>query len=361
MTDLNSSSPSISIIVPTFNRHDGVTRTLKSIFALKDEALGTSEIIVADNSADANARNLIASLEAESPVALHYVSEPKPGVSNVRNKALSIARSSLIAWLDDDQTAGQGWLDELLSARNDYNAAVSFGPTIPVLPEHATKHQHYFNRFFERPQRPDDGVITEFFGCGHSMVDLDKVRPHMEAGAPIFDKAANDRGGEDDRLFQFVLDSGEKIAWNRKATAYEHPPEHRVNLGYTLRRSFVYGQGPTCIAAHRNPPDILKVVYWMLVGAGQATVYGLITAALYLTGKPGWVTMADKSIRGLGKLLWFPPFRIKLYGTGYGRHQKRLEKKAKAKSTANVDNSTTSETSNVTPTTNGSLEQSSRP
>ena len=321
MMSQNRAHPRISIIVPTFNRHDGLNRCLSSLFALSDTNIANAELIVADNSPDANASDVFETLTANAPLPCKYVSETAPGVSNVRNSALEIAEGSLVAWLDDDQTAEPGWLDELVKAHDVYGATVSFGPTLPVLPESTRKYRSYFTRFFERPQLPQDGLIDAYFGCGHSLIDLVAIRQMLPENAPLFDVEANDLGGEDDRLFQMVLDKGGTIAWNRQAGAHEHPPAHRVKLSYTLQRSFVYGQGPSCSAIRRSPPDVPKLLYWMGVGVGQSTIYGLSALTLRILGDETWANWADKAIRGVGKVLWFPPFQLRFYGAAYNQRK----------------------------------------
>jgi len=44
-------------------------------------------------------------------------------------------------------------------------------------------------------------------------------------------------------------------------------------------------------------------------------VFGLWGAALLALGSADAAPKLDKAARGLGKLLWFPPFKIAFYGT----------------------------------------------
>ena len=53
---------------------------------------------------------------------------------------------------------------------------------------------------------------------------------------------------------------------------------------------------------------------WMLIGAGQAGVYGLTSIFLWMIRSPKRAHMLDKAVRGLGKFFWFPPFSMKFYG-----------------------------------------------
>ena len=328
MTSQDSTKPRISIIVPTFNRHDDLTRAVESLFDLNDEALTISELVIADNSPDANARPIFEELAKRSPIPVIYVSETTPGVSTVRNTALKQKNASLVAWLDDDQSVAQGWLDQLLLSHETYNATVVFGPTRTALPDETTKYRSYYTRFFERPQRAESGLIEEYFGVGNSLVDMDQIGAMLPDGEDVFDVKDNDLGGEDDRLFQMVLDKGGKITWNRDAIAFEHPPSHRISLDYTLKRSFSYGQGPCTLAMQRTPPAWHSVLFWMGVGAGQTGVYGTCALVTRLMGDEQWVQWADKAVRGLGKVLWFPPFQPRFYGASYLKRRKEASEEA---------------------------------
>ncbi|HEY0052480.1 MAG TPA: hypothetical protein VGB49_03610, partial [Caulobacteraceae bacterium] len=82
----------------------------------------------------------------------------------------------------------------------------------------------------------------------------------------------------------------------------------------TLRRAFAYGQGPSAAAAALKPARWTKVAFWMAVGAGQAVVFALGGLAARLAGRADWVRILDRSAQGLGKLLWFGPFKIGFYG-----------------------------------------------
>lgn len=319
-----TSRPGVSIIVPTFNRHDGLRCCLTSLFALPDAAMERAELIVADNSPDANARPVYDALTVDAPLKTRYISETSPGVANVRNTALKHADEQLVIWLDDDQSVGPGWLDAFVRCFNTHAATVTFGPIRTVLPaEGDQRYPRYYSRYFERAQRPEAGFIDDYYGCGNSMFDMAQIYGHIKEGAEVFEKEANEFGGEDDRLFQLVEGQGGRFAWCREAWANEHPPAHRVDLSYTLKRSFVYGQGPSAEALRGSPPNVPALLYWMGVGLGQTVVYGAMAAATRLAGREDWVIWADKTLRGAGKVLWFPPFQFRFYGAAYNQRKKK--------------------------------------
>jgi hypothetical protein len=103
------------------------------------------------------------------------------------------------------------------------------------------------------------------------------------------------------------------MAWAAHAPVFEDVPDRRATLDYTLRRAFAYGQGPSWTAWLNKKPAV--AVAWMAQGVAQAVVFGLWALALLALGSAKAAPRLDKAARGLGKVLWFPPFKIAFYGT----------------------------------------------
>lgn len=312
--DSRLADQSISVVIPTFRRLDGLALAVRSVFAQTGNAGWDIDLIIVDNDPDHSARDVIAELNGEVPEGIQIVSlhEPRPGVSNARNAAMAAVKTSLVAFLDDDQSVAPDWLDKLIKTHGSYPAAVTFGPVKAALGE-VEKHRPYFERFFSRTPRHDEGYIEETYGCGNSMIDLDLVPP-MD---PLFDPRANDSGGEDDLLFAAISQSGGRFAWSAEAVVNEHVPESRTQLRYTLARAFSFGQGPCTLARRHSPPKTLSLIMWMLIGAGQFVVYGMIAAIQYLFRSKDYVFTLDRAVKGLGKLFWF--HNIDFYGNA-ARH-----------------------------------------
>jgi hypothetical protein len=93
---------------------------------------------------------------------------------------------------------------------------------------------------------------------------------------------------------------------------WEDPAPARLGLDYALKRAFVFGQAPPYHAW--NERKLAAVAGWMAVGAAQTGVYGLVAAAKWLVRRPDRAQALDRALRGLGKVLWWGPFKLKLYG-----------------------------------------------
>ncbi|MEO1554094.1 MAG: glycosyltransferase family 2 protein, partial [Pseudomonadota bacterium] len=297
----------ISVVVPTFNRPDGLKRAVMSVFQQTLAADGF-DLIIVDNAPDGSAADTIAELRTACPETINFIAlhEPAAGVANARNRAMRAVKTDLVAFLDDDQSAPKSWLEALLNAHHRTPAAVTFGPVRTVLPTGQRRHQTYFDAFFSREPEFESGYIEATFGCGNALVDFSKVPGH----APWFDVAMNESGGEDDVLFVRIRDAFGRFAWAADAPVWEHPPVSRVALTYTLKRAFSYGQAPITLARRKTERPIFTILFWMLIGLAKTVWHGLFWLMLALLRHPNRAFQLDRAVRGLGKLFWWIDLRF---------------------------------------------------
>lgn len=303
----------VSVIIPTFRRAEGLGRALASVAAQTQVPDVKVDIIVCDNSPEASARDQVIAFGVSSPLTVTFVHEPSPGVANARNSAVAACFADFIAFLDDDEEAPNDWLKGLLATQKAFDADVVFGPVTARLPKleddrPAGKFDPYFNAFFSRRGADRDARLGTYYGCGNSLIR----RAVMPVHEP-FSVVQNNMGGEDDRLFHGLLQRGAVMAWAAGAPVFEDVPPARARLGYTLRRAFAYGQGPSYTAALDGKP--VTCAAWMAQGVAQMLVFGPWGGVLLALGSGAAAARLDKAARGLGKLLWFPPFKIGFYGT----------------------------------------------
>ncbi len=300
----------VSVVIPTRGRPASLERAMRSVFAQTGTPLDAVELVIVDNDAAEGARPTVERLSAEAPFAVVYACEPSPGVASARNRALVASKAPLIAFLDDDEEASPGWLAALLEVRERFDADVVFGLVRGYAPEKVRHHRPYLERFFSREGPAEASLIEHQYGCGDSLIRRAALPPRE---AP-FSLLQNLIGGEDDILFQEMRLAGARFAWAPDAWVWEHPEPSRLTLGYALRRAFAYGQGPTYACIHKSPPDRLGAARWMAVGAAQTAIFGVWAAGKWLARAPDRAFALDRAARGLGKLLWFPPFKPRFYG-----------------------------------------------
>lgn len=301
--------PALTIVIPTFQRPDDLIIAVRSVYSQTILAKTNCTLIIIDNDPYASAAIAIETLRAEAPAELTFIAdhEPRPGVANARNCAMEHVTTDLVAFLDDDQSAGDAkWLERLCRLHMELQPSVIFGHVRTVLPEGVTRHGAYFQKFFGRTDPSPRGFIEAYYGVGNSLIDISQ----LPATRPLFDSLTNETGGEDDLLFAMIHKQGGTFAWEPEATALERVPAHRARLAYTLRRAFAYGQGPTSDALLER--NYAKLLTWMGVGIAKFLWHGARALVGYAVGSPGRAEQLDLAIRGLGKVFFLKKYN--LYG-----------------------------------------------
>jgi succinoglycan biosynthesis protein ExoM len=308
-------TPKVSIIIPTFRRPERALEAARSAQAQTTRV--AFEIVMVDNDPAGSA------LEALRMLDVTVVHEPRAGVANARNAGLRAAKGEFIAFLDDDETAHDTWLDNLLRVQAAANADAVFGPVHTKLAGSPRDHHEYFEAFFARDPQHAEGKLNMFYGCGNSL-----VRRAALPSAEPFSTERNEIGGEDDLLFQTMQAAGATFAWAPAAIVFETPEPSRVTLAYTLKRAFAYGQGPATKAWSAKHKDIPAIAFWMAVGLVQTVVFGLGAFGSFLGKTQRRAFAYRKFVEGLGKVLWFPMIKPRFYGASRLPKEERVAQAA---------------------------------
>lgn len=216
------SAPTVSVIIPTYNRARLLGGALDSVAA---QTFADYEIIIIDDGSTDGTREYVAS----RPGPIRYFWQPNQGVAEARNHGLRVIRSPLVAFLDSDDLWDPAFLAE----------------TVRLL----TTHREYalvFSRF------------TSVDSHGQVLVNHNKLPHAGDVTAPLFastfihtsavvarSHAVRDAGGFDGRL--------------------THNEDYDLWLRLSLRHQFGLIPKPLCIRrCHPNSlahngctPDVL--------------------------------------------------------------------------------------------------------
>jgi glycosyltransferase involved in cell wall biosynthesis len=113
-------TPDLSVVIPTYNRPADLELVIDAL--MRQETDGVSyEVIIVDNNSREDTRDAVnRALARGTPVPLRYIREPRQGTSYARNTGVRIARSSLIAFLDDDGVPVPTWVREMKRAFDEH-------------------------------------------------------------------------------------------------------------------------------------------------------------------------------------------------------------------------------------------------
>lgn len=235
---------SVSVAVRAQDRPALLTRCLRSLERVREDARVDIEVLVVDD----------ASADDRTPAAVRAVRGARclrgarPGAGAARNRALREAEGDLVAYIDADVVVDRGWLDGLLeTAREHPDAAAITGPVLPA--ELETDAQILFERYgglrlgFERrrfrgPVMP--GLewypsAADHFGTGANMafrrdalLELGGFDAALEAAAPFED-------GSDLDMFYRVVRTGRVLVYEPRFLVFRHRRRTRGRLRRHLR------------------------------------------------------------------------------------------------------------------------------
>src|ERR1700683_3449953 len=110
MTEMNP--PKITVLLCTHNRAQSLPIALESIATqILPQSVGW-EILVVDNNSSDETRQVVDDFCRRCP-QIRYLFESKQGISHARNSGIQNARGEILAFIDDDETAGIDWLKNL--------------------------------------------------------------------------------------------------------------------------------------------------------------------------------------------------------------------------------------------------------
>ncbi|MET0546695.1 MAG: glycosyltransferase [Caulobacterales bacterium] len=224
----------------TYKRPDGLRRVIRHIGISARSLEQPAHLIVVDNDgADDAIKSIAEEAAAAAGLKLHFIVEPKPGISAARNAIFACAESigvDLVAMIDDDEWPSEAWLTELLRQREATGAVVVGGPVQPVFPDHKKNLERVARWWSVQPQFLH-GRPFVFCTCNF-LIDMRAIRDFPR---PLFDDSFGLSGGGDTVFFRRLFHADHAMAWAERALVYEDVPESRASLKWMRTRRFRVG------------------------------------------------------------------------------------------------------------------------
>ncbi|WEZ85294.1 glycosyltransferase family 2 protein (plasmid) [Rhizobium sp. 32-5/1] len=225
----------IDIGVCTYRRPE-LERTLRSLAILDLPADVELRIIVADNDTIPSAAQRIEELRALLPHEILYVHCPSSNISIARNACLENAKGDFLAFIDDDETASPGWIENLLKTAEATAADAVLGPVKAIYGPDAPRWMKRGDFHSTVPVWVAGEIVT-----GYTCNVLLRLDARSIAGRR-FNLALGRSGGEDTEFFSHMYESGGKIAYAASAWVEEPVPNQRAAFAWLAKRKFRFGQ-----------------------------------------------------------------------------------------------------------------------
>jgi glycosyltransferase involved in cell wall biosynthesis len=231
-------SPDISVVICTYNRKNLLRECLTSVYA-QDYSESDFEVIVVDGGSTDGTEELCKDFPQ-----IRFIIENRFGLAYARNKGAEMARSSVVAYTDDDCIVDRQWLRSLLSEFRVSGAIVGVGgPVYPLHPE--TIPDKIFVRaalglYYEGQEvKSVQGIITS--NSAFKTEIFDSIRFDETLGVTRRGKLI--LSGEDTDFCQTLVAAGHQLLYTPKAKVYHQIPTGRLRVEYILKHAFQGGIG----------------------------------------------------------------------------------------------------------------------
>ena len=223
--------PSVSVIIPTFNRSATVLNTLNALCEQSYPCQLTEVLVVADGCSDDTVESL---QRYRAPFALRTIDQHNQGSAASRNRGAAAATGWLLIFLDDDAEPAPSFIEAHVCAHRRQQAQAIIGPCISSF-----EGRGDFSRHVERAFWSD-----KFFTMrqpSHRFTYRDVVAGNFSLSAELFaslggfDPAIPGRGAGYEFGARLIM-SNARLSFAEDAIAHHREPE-TPDTGRSVRRA----------------------------------------------------------------------------------------------------------------------------
>jgi succinoglycan biosynthesis protein ExoM len=266
--------PDISIVICTLRRPQQLKEAVLSCLALRSIDRNVPEIVVVDNSPEAEAAALVKTFAAAaSPTTIRYLHEPRTNIAHARNTGIAASRAPLIAFVDDDMRLSPQWLCQVMRTISAESVDALVGAIEPIveppdqLPDPAILS--FYSRDLKLPEgspiRSTRSGYISGVGTGNSVFR----RATCFICPEPFDPAFGVGGGEDTDFFLRLGQRNAKVVWSAQSLAYEFVSSERVTLNFVTHRTRRGSQNYARAMVKNSRRRLLTVVSLTAIGGMQ--------------------------------------------------------------------------------------------
>jgi glycosyltransferase involved in cell wall biosynthesis len=237
----------LSLVIATYNRAEQLMVTLESV-ATQSHPHTAWECIVVDNNSGDDTRSRVEAFAAAHPeLQIRYHFEQNQGLSYARNRGISEAQGEIVAFIDDDETIVEEFIEAYVELFASHPDAMSAGGKIVA--EYPTGRPRWMSKYAEQP-------IANPMDFGKSIKPFPKGRipggGNMAMRRSVFDKIGRFDtslgrtgkqliGGEESDLFERIEAAGMACYYVPRAVMYHIIPESKLTIDYFRRLAFNTG------------------------------------------------------------------------------------------------------------------------
>ena len=243
-----SASPSVSVVIPTYQRCGSVRRLLEAL-AHQTLPVEAFEVIVCIDGSSDGTREMVEASAAR--YALRALGQPNSGRATACNAGIAASRGAVVVLLDDDMEPTPRWLEAHLAAHEGEPRRAVMGAVPVVLDASSPRAAAYIGERFARHEaklaQPGYRIGFRDFYSGNL-----SIRRAVLVECGLFDPSFRIYGNEDGELALRLLRAGVTLAYSADAAAAQHYDKDFA----ALARDNI-AKGKTAVLSVRLHPETL--------------------------------------------------------------------------------------------------------
>jgi glycosyltransferase involved in cell wall biosynthesis len=234
----------VSVVLCTYSsdRYDAFCDALRSLLSQSHEDV---EVVVVVDSNNEVYERAVDDFGNQGSVIIHNNEEHVGNLESI-NKGVELASGEVVANIDDDATADERWVEQLVSSYEEQDALAVGGRIEPDWVAGEAKHIpeefYWLIGATHRGFREDAGEVRNTFGSNLSFKrevfeDLGGFR--TEIGSEERDRKL--QGGETELCARLHEEYGERVYYNPHALVFHKIFDYRTKRSWLLKRAFWQG------------------------------------------------------------------------------------------------------------------------
>lgn len=280
----------VSIIIPSF-KIDSYSDLVDAIDSLLNQSYADIEVVVVIHTNKNLYEEIVKAYGAQNKVKVVF-SERSLGAYAARNTGIKAARGDVLAFIDDDAVADEGWVENLVNTYQELDAIAVGGKILPIwLP---SKPAYFPEELYWLV-----GVTHKGFAEDKLVEIRNAFGPNMSFKREVFEQVG---------LFN------ENLGFAKRGTSYIQAGEAEFSLRMTSKFGVGVIYNPEAIVCHKIP--ISKARLKLLLKRSFYQGYSKVLLQK-LGPSPGSISTEKSHLKDL--LLKYIPQRIKTVLTGPNR------------------------------------------
>jgi glycosyltransferase involved in cell wall biosynthesis len=260
----------ISCVICTYRRPRLLAGALNSL-TRQNLSAHEFEVIVVDNNSGDETPDVVREFISSTAISVHYIFEPKQGLSYARNTGVSKAMSELVAFLDDDAEADSGWLSALLEIYDTEPDALAVGGKILPIWE-GDRPSWISDERLRALSLIDWGDQSRSLKWPERIIGANcsfRKQTFREAGLFATDLGRRGKemlGNEDTEIQERIHELNKLVFYTPTAIVYHRVPPERLTKQYFYERSFGNSRSRALLMARQGEYKKLRQETILSVG-----------------------------------------------------------------------------------------------